>query len=213
MSRSCLSLFFFPWNLQNNEHGGEGEERRQNVTSPRLAGTPTAPYSSLEKGGPVSPVRSITPEVIQVGRFFTVLHSVLARQASNNALFLRSRYFAFARRRSRIEKYRRGEKFIYLFFFKYNRQVWKFSYIEYFVARGLKNRKRTFFVKIFDAKKKKKKKKRRKFPSDILKVGKLGNWRFYKKSEARKVSKRFILRVSCYLKGEKNRRDWCSRKN
>lgn len=169
MSRSCLSLFFFPWNLQNNEHGGEGEERRQNVTSPRLAGTPTAPYSSLEKGGPVSPVRSITPEVIQVGRFFTVLHSVLARQASNNALFLRSRYFAFARRRSRIEKYRRGEKFIYFFFFKYNRQVWKFSYIEYFVARGLKNR-RTFFVKIFGAKKKKKKKKRRKFPSDILKL-------------------------------------------
>lgn len=98
------------------------------------------------------------------------------------------------------------------FFFKYNRQVWKFSYIEYFVARGLKNR-RTFFVKIFGAKKKKKKKKKRKFPSDILKVGKLGNWRFYEKSEARKVSKRFILRVSCYLKGEKNRRDWCSRKN
>uniref|UniRef100_V9IL98 Multiple PDZ domain protein n=3 Tax=Apis cerana TaxID=7461 RepID=V9IL98_APICE len=51
----------------NNEHGGEGEERRQNARSPRSAGTPTAPYSSLEKGGPVSPVRSITPEVIQGG--------------------------------------------------------------------------------------------------------------------------------------------------
>lgn len=127
----CL---FSLWNLQNNEHGGEGEERRQNDRSPRLAGTPTAPYSSLEKGGAVSPVRSITPEVIQVGRFFSVLHFIVRQLNRTTHTHTHTVHNSI----SEISPFdislsvesRRGKEFIYLFIIFFSLNIiakWKFS--------------------------------------------------------------------------------------
>lgn len=146
--------------MQNNEHGGEGEERRQNDRSPRLAGTPTAPYSSLEKGGAVSPVRSITPEVIQVG--FVSFPSFISPFVNSIEQLTRIRTRTVYNAISEISPFdislsvesRIGKELIYLFiiifFGKYNREVEVF--IEYFVARRSEDRRigELFFVKIFD---------------------------------------------------------------